>query len=121
MIPVIDLLVSVEARIPNDPVNIAKIKNAIMVMNRSNQLRPPSVKDNAISGILATINTITRTTADPTFPRMIARGDITVVSRISKVCRSFSQEIAVAVITGINSAMIPNSIAEISGNRVTNA
>ena len=74
-----------------------------------------------MSGMLAIINTITRITAEPTFPRMIALGVMTVVSRISKVCRSFSPEIAVAVRIGINSAMMQNSMPEMTGNNDTKA
>ena len=85
MIPVMDFVVRVDAKIPKDPVSIAKIKKAIIVINRLIQLRPPSVNDKAISGMLPTINTITRITADATFPRMIALGVITVVSRMSNV------------------------------------
>ena len=87
----------------------------------AHQLKPPTVKATAMSGMLAIIYIIMWKVAELTFPLITCIGVITVVSSMSKVCFSLSEVIADAVSMGIMSESIPSSTAPITGNIYTSA
>ena len=87
------------------------IKRAIpRNQNRLLQGIPPMIKGSAITGRLATTYSILCTTAVITFPIMMEKGVIPVVIIMSKVCRSFSPEMADALRTGTTMPKITSCV-----------